>query len=347
MLSSVKSLIERERWIAPVVCIVAFELLLAFVVGRHLGHVAPPPIDGYTIVATRLLPISISFFILWQIFALKWAERPTKALIEKCKKNADLVIPLAIGATLVLAQKMALTWVKPALGKTGFWADPMLADAERSLLGADAWQYAHWLLGPSNDVIDWVYTLWFPVILTVFFFVLVSRHELKSRVIITYFLAVAAGIVLQFALPSGGPIFYSRLGFGDQFVALLSAMPERALASSVYLMWHHIGFDRGGIAIGISAWPSIHITTATWVVLAAWALKSRLLPLAVIWWTVMLVGSVYLGWHYLLDGIAGVAIAYLCWAVQGRPFALPVRRFALAPMKSPRGANGGGIVERD
>jgi hypothetical protein len=62
----------------------------------------------------------------------------------------------------------------------------------------------------------------------------------------------------------------------------------------------------------------MHVALGAWVVLAAATLQRGLLPLAAGWWAMIFVGSIYLGWHYLLDGLAGTCLVAMAWAIQGR-----------------------------
>jgi hypothetical protein len=45
---------------------------------------------------------------------------------------------------------------------------------------------------------------------------------------------------------------------------------------------------------------------------------------------VILIGSVHLGWHYLVDGIAGVMLAFAFWSVAGLIVRSRFATFALA-----------------
>jgi membrane-associated phospholipid phosphatase len=72
--------------------------------------------------------------------------------------------------------------------------------------------------------------------------------------------------------------------------------------------------DKGSrVGTGISAFPSLHVAGAAWVAIFA---SSQFRKLSIIAWAyfgLILIGSVYLGWHYALDGLAGLAIAAAAW----------------------------------
>ena len=61
--------------------------------------------------------------------------------------------------------------------------------------------------------------------------------------------------------------------------------------------------------------PSLHIATVGWIYLVFRGLGSRLAPIAALFGLYIFALSVALGWHYAVDGIAGVAGAVLAqWA---------------------------------
>ena len=308
-----------ERWVRPATWIVAFCLVFACAAGLSVGYYAWPPIFGYARLFARLLPVILGVFVLWHIVALRGTANPTRTLLDRLQANRDLLWSASLGTALVLVQLAALTWAKPTLPMfTGFWADPVLTRADAALFGADPWRVVHAIFGSRNSLIDAIYALWFPTVLSALFFTFISRSSIKSRLIVTYFLTVAIGILIQFALPSGGPIFYGRLGFENRFADLMAAIPPLAMQGSGYLWGCHLGYRECLAGWGISAWPSMHVALATWVVLTAATLKRSLLPLALGWWAMIFIGSIYLGWHYVLDGIAGALLVAMAWAVLGR-----------------------------
>ena len=64
---------------------------------------------------------------------------------------------------------------------------------------------------------------------------------------------------------------------------------------------------------GISAMPSMHVAVSLWLALVMQAYFPRLQFLGWAYFTVILIGSVHLGWHYAVDGIVASAIAIAAW----------------------------------
>ena len=293
--------------------IVAAELLFAWVVSWSVGHYARPPAEAYLLLFAKLLTAFGTLVLIRELIRLRWAANPLSALRQRLIANSDLVQVIAATIGLCILQKTALTWLKPALPMVnGFWADPPLADAEAAIFGIDLWRAAHFIGGPHNIAVDVVYSFWFPVVITTLVCASASRHPEKFRAILSYFSIFAVCIVAQFALPSAGPLFWGRLGFGDRFADLAAAAPPFTASVTDYL-WRFYQSAQEGLAVGISAFPSVHVATAAWVAITVKTLWPKLFPFAAAWFAMILFGSVYLGWHYLLDGIAGTAIAVLAW----------------------------------
>ncbi len=320
----------KEPWIGPAAAIVAAQLIFALVITQSLNHRSGPPIFGYIFIFVQILAVTVPSVLFYHVLRLRGAPSPARRLAEKAAGNCDLLFPVLAGLLLAISQLAALTWIKPALPMlAGFWADPFLANLEGALFSTDPWKLAHWIAGSRNMAVDWIYGLWFPAVLSVLLFVLASRQAAKSQVIVAFYLTVFLCVALQFALPSGGPIFFERLGFGDRYAEMIPRLPNIAQTGASYL-WKYHSTQQGGTAIGISAMPSVHVALAFWVAIAARDLRRRLFRLALVWYCLIFFGSVYLGWHYVLDGVAGTAIA--------------VAAYRLSFLKLAPGARGSGIT---
>lgn len=194
----------------------------------------------------------------------------------------------------------------------GFWADPLLADLDRAVIGRDAWLTLSWA---PRALIDLSYLAWFPAKFLTYGLLLASfPSDKKSRALLACFLTWGIGALTQYLLPSAGPIFYDKLGLGDRFSSLPFGHYTKQAADYVWANYQAGGLEIGG---GISAMPSMHIAIAVWValVVASYAPKLRWVGAAfaaLIW-----LGSVHLGWHYASDGLAGGIIALAAWKLAG------------------------------
>jgi len=194
-----------------------------------------------------------------------------------------------------------------------FWADPFLADLDHLIFRAEPWRIAEALFGWAAPLIDRAYVTWALVkFATLIVVLLLPESSTKSRAMIAYFLTVAGGAIGQYLLSSAGPVFYERIGFGDRFAALPI---EPWVSSATTYLWGDYLRAGGHVGSGISAMPSLHVAIALWVALVIRAYAPRLAPLGFFYFALILIGSVLLGWHYAVDGIAAVAIALVAWQI--------------------------------
>jgi membrane-associated phospholipid phosphatase len=324
-------------WVLPAALFVAAQYAVAFPLSAALGFPHLPPIFGYFVLGTVVaLAGSVVLLVraLWRLWRVG-EERPTRALIQLAREHRRRLLIAALGILLIQLQVGSLTWLKTLLPLVvPFWADPMLANADRFIFGTDPWRLLRPALDPVGPAIAWLYSLWFPlkaILLLALLFALPSRR--KSQALLAYFLTIGLfGVVGQYALSSAGPLFYELIGQGSRFAELESHLSPPVRAARDYL-WD--AYVNGGDKIGggISAMPSIHVAMTAWLALA---MRSLFRPLQWAGWAffgIVLVGSVYLGWHYAVDSLAGTIAAVLSWqlaaAVIDRAHSWRVRRSEL------------------
>jgi hypothetical protein len=132
----------------------------------------------------------------------------------------------------------------------------------------------------------------------------------------------ALGTIGATLMSSVGPVFYERFFHVDRYAALMemiraSAIGEYMREATGYL---YANYASGGhqAGTGISAMPSMHLAVVTLNALMLSRLH-RLLGIA--GWAyvaAILFGSVYLGWHYAIDGYVSIAFVVLVWWLAGR-----------------------------
>jgi len=310
----------ERTWLVPAFVLVALQQAACLALGIWFHIAGRPPFINYGLVALSLLSVVVALLLIHASF-LTFRERaasPLAYLWDYFFVRRSRLAVFLFGFTLAWLQLVALTWTKSLIPHvTTMWADPLLADADFWLFGVDPWRLVDPFLAPVGQVIDGFYAFWILILQLTFAAALFTRPSaLKSRVFITFFVAMAlVGVFGQFVLPSGGPIFWSRLGFGHRFDALPSA-PHTRLAAD-YLWRKYLG-ESVDFATGISAFPSMHVTMTAWIVLTVHALFPKWLrPFAWAYFLVILTGSVYLGWHYLMDGLGGVIGAIGSWYLAG------------------------------
>lgn len=254
------------------------------------------------------------------------ARRRT-ALAYRCLLKPGPVGRFAAGTALMLVVLMPFqamfSSVKSALPVNGQFPDDTLEANADSLLhfGHEPWEY---LLGVlHNPVVLRVAEVnydfaWFVVCFGALYLVAVSpgSNGIRSRYVLCFLLIwIIVGNVIAGTFLTAGPAFYGfvtgdvrRFASLTQFLHTTAGSPYSAADSQSYL-WTLHQRGRSGFGSGISAFPSVHVAVVAMNVFFAYE-RSRRLGLAVTgYMLVILVSSVYLGWHYAIDGYAALALS--------------------------------------
>ncbi len=323
-------------WVFPALAFVAVQYVIALTLSIHFGFPHTPPILGYFVIGFLLTAaggVILMLRVMWRLVKAR-EQRPTRAIATLLVENQSQILVAILGIQLVVLQVGSLTWLKTMMPLTvPFWADPMLADLDHAIFGTDPWRLLTWLK-PVEPLIDATYSLWFPIKSLTMAAILISPPSFrKSRAALAYFYTIGIfGVVGQYALSSAGPLFYDLAGFGQRFAEM--PMTSIVAGARAYLWDSYVtGGDK--IGSGISAMPSIHVAMAAWVALTVRSAIPRLWLLGWIFYAVILVGSVYLGWHYAVDGIAGTIAALLSWRLSASTLAYRRERSCLAPVNGP------------
>jgi hypothetical protein len=122
-----------------------------------------------------------------------------------------------------------------------------------------------------------------------------------------------AGYAGYLIYPAAPPWYVDRYGLGP---ALLAAPPEAAGAlrfdALLGVSWFSEYYGRSANVFG--AIPSLHVGQTFLAVLFAWRFRS-LRGFTTGFWLLMTFASVYLNHHYLVDGVAGMALAAAAYAI--------------------------------
>lgn len=298
---------EDRAWLTVLAAVTAAELAW-WALTWSLGYAPAPFLLSYLAAAFAALACAA---------LLRKALRPRAAGPDWASVVPATAL-VGAGASLFLPLKVAIPrWIP-------FWLDPPLARAERALFGADPWLILDRVFGWAAVPLDLLYGLWLPTqALVLFTVILRPASPAKSRALIAYVLAwFGLGVLAATLLSSAGPIFYDRLFGGEAFAALPATLRSRgawiALGESDR-MWASLASARPGLVAGISAVPSIHVAISVWIFLAARTMAARAAPYALAYAALIWLGSVQLGWHYGVDGLAGVIGMLAIWALSSRP----------------------------
>ena len=195
--------------------------------------------------------------------------------------------------------------------------DTQLADADRVLfLGRDPAGLLHdlWGVGTATEVFSAVYMLFFLFIPATLAAALVLLPDLRRGFVLVTALSLnwLLGAASYFLLPALGPIYIEPAafaGFPDSAVTQLQAT----------LLEQRQAFlrDPGATAQSIGAFASLHTSIFFTAALAAHVLRLGRVAKVVAWTLFALTvgATIHLGWHYVVDDLAGMVIGVLALAL--------------------------------
>ncbi len=208
-----------------------------------------------------------------------------------------------------------------------FYADPALAEIDRTLHFGDPWRWVHSIMPAA--AMPPMLVVYFPLWLLAFIgcIALAAFHpsdRLRSRYLLSFIATYAVlGTMLAALGASVGPIFYDQFLGEGRFADLILTLKQKPGASYHFFVADRLyaAYVSGAedVFAGISAMPSIHVAVATlnalfltqinrWLGVAAWAFAA-----------LTLFGSVYFGWHYAVDGYVSAAAVLLFWRLFDAP----------------------------
>jgi hypothetical protein len=250
-----------------------------------------------------------------------WRRGDLRAYVDMLRSPLWLTdtLRLAVANGFFIA---AYGWIKlamPLLHPRLF--DQQLWDLDRALLAGHSpneFVLALFSAPPVLRAIDWSYddVFYASIVLASAFFGSSSSRRLRVAFMNSNVLLWLAGAWLYVAVPSLGPAYR----FPEVWIPL-AAMLDRTQTLQRVLMTNYqnvLAIARGGnrpvsILFGIAAFPSLHVAFQALLFLwmrRVWRAGEVIFGVFVV---VILIGSLVTGWHYLVDGIAGIALAWLCY----------------------------------
>ena len=126
-----------------------------------------------------------------------------------------------------------------------------------------------------------------------------------------YVMICVAGLILYVLVPSWGPVFT----YPEEFENALSHMPitvkvQTQIFKETSDLIRNPAGPRSINLGGIAAFPSLHVALLTLFALASKTISKRWFHLNLIFVGLMLIGTLVTGYHYLIDGYAGLIMGF-------------------------------------
>lgn len=215
--------------------------------------------------------------------------------------------------------------------------------------GIDPWRilYAPFSLpgmDPAYSLITYAinmnYNLWLVSVFAVLYWQLFSKSDpvVRFQFFIAFVLTWAInGTLLATIFSSAGPCFLERLTGSDYYAPLMAQLLSAHEHYPIFAVitqnaiWNAASADENMVGGGISAMPSIHVSSALLFWLLARARRHRFQVLFGVFFALILIGSVYLGWHYAVDGYLAIITTYIIWRACG----WAAKRLVTVPRQAP------------
>lgn len=225
------------------------------------------------------------------------------------------------------------TAIKTSFGFTyGFVHDVWQADLDAILfLGFEPWQL---LFTPFQSV--WLQAIieanynviWHLITFGTMFFFAISRpgSAFRMRYLACFILSwILIGNLFASLFISAGPAFYGLVTgdearFGPQLEGLALYKDSTAVMLQEFL-WSSYTSGHSGFGTGISAFPSMHVAATALNMIFAFEVSRRLGIIATIYAIFVLYSSVYLAWHYAIDGLFSALVVYGLYWLTKKAFA--------------------------
>jgi len=327
---------ERE-WFIPSLMLTAGLGIAAALLMPFAGYEGIPPYFGKFVLWLKYALVGGVLLLaarVWKLRAAGIASPISHLRTELVAKKSTLIFAVA-GMILAGVDMLFFMWIKPEVTAVApFRADQLFADMDHAIFGMDPWRLFE---GFDLEFHAFAYSFfWAIAVMAALVWLLAQPHSReRSTSLLSYFaLWSVFGPLGQYFLSAAGPIFYARIGLGDRFTDLERNIPDVTNQVSAYLWNMHINGTLGPGA-GISAMPSLHIATVTWIFLVFRNQGSRFAPIAALFALYIFALSVALGWHYAVDGIVGAVGALVshaaCRAYLGRGASIRARLEPLPP----------------
>ena len=259
-------------------------------------------------------------------FAAVWVGRSSEQPKKILSDMLLAVVGTAIFFTAFALMKTSLPYILP------FYADPALAEIDRVLHGG----VAPWALTVHLPVdADWAYFFYIQVwsVLALGFPTLLvfTDPDLARRSRYLWMWAgvwIGLGNIIALGGMSVGPVYYDIFYDSERFSDLTLALEHNGVSSSMTgkahrLLLYFYAMEGQAIGSGISAFPSVHVGMSA---LLGFYVADRFKGL---WWLgaafcmTILFLSVYLGWHYAIDGYISIILVTIMVQVLRRRAAKP------------------------
>ena len=336
---------ELDSW-RPFASIVLAYLMVSVVLGGALGWdgivLHPDVALGVVALGFALLIVSATVLVVARSHEAvrnghRWSAAPWYGWCEArgdvarlCVRLFALLFSAALVSAIFTGWRVSIPTIHP------FAWDRTLDALDLAIHGERPWRLTHALLNHRTvaawlpSAVDWFYSQgwYFANIALILVLSIRPVGPRGQRVLVAYVLQYAIlGSLVAVVVSSAGPVYYGRAVHGgdDPYAGLVPSLirlfpPGQQLEALQYqdFLWRkHLANDIS-FTTGITAFPSIHVSSAVLLALAAGSWRRWAGHVGWLAAGLTVFGSVALGWHYAVDAYASILAMFPLWWLAGR-----------------------------
>lgn len=266
--------------------------------------------------------IAILFFALWS-----WLKSETTTeFVRRVGRTLVVVITCCCFLAAFTSVKSSLPYAAEHLGLQAFFADPFFAELDRALhFGTDPWVWTHQFTQATNwdNFAVHASLLYGPVWVVLAFYLPAimmfageDARTFRHYTILYAFSWIVLGNVFALIGQSGGPIFYDLIFGTTRFAELTATIKGSSSVANSWFgdllpgLWNNYINQDQSLGAGISAFPSLHVAMIA-IVALYFAEKHLVLR---VFGVLLVIGvlfvSVWIGFHYAIDGYFSMAVVF-------------------------------------
>lgn len=308
-----KSTIDQLVHMLPLVV----GVVLLTVVARILAADLAIPYWDWSRFALMLVVVKM-FLILMALVMPLASLAKARSFVRAESGEIDLVAlwrSFSINPIIACLGVMVATYGMTAMGSLAevyrahavIWNDPFLWSLEAPLFGA-------LLATPLN--VPWLWdaiymAFWFGLLVMAGILQVGGRHRQFHELLLAAVVAFFLTRLLAIYWPSAGPMFFvPELFFLDGTAS--------AVARDGLILYMQGGIQQTGWIPGTMAMPSLHVGITA---MAAWYLGREFswsLLISLPWLALVWLSTLFLGWHYISDGIGGLVVSSVAVFIASR-----------------------------
>jgi len=322
----------RENAALIALCITAyfFMMVAMFILGETNQRSF---IDYISRALLTISPMVLFSYGVCRLFSLCFIEKPNFILgslgrdiagfITDPRRYARMIPLLLITSFGFIAFITFKTFIPKIIP---FFADTTFVEMDRFLhFGKLPTEWLAPLLAMPSLIqgLDFFYKLWYFVMFGFWGWAAwgASDNGWRRQFILAFMLCwIIGGAVFATLLSSVGPCFYGAFVAGENpyegYMAGLQAIHQSndLIAVNIQTFMLELYFDNTQpTKIGISAMPSLHNTLAVLFAIVGYKIHRNIGHIFFVYAVIIFIGSVALGWHYAVDGYAGLILAIAMW----------------------------------